>query len=425
MSQKPFFPSVVVWGSAFVHKFLHYALPTCISPNNLPAVAGKRPCEFVLISTQEDFHAIEQSAVFQELRKLLPVKFVPVDFASMKTTPHLKMSHGHRIVSEYASARNGYCIFLGPDYLLADGSIRFLHERAVTNSTRAVVLPGFRLVEEELPIFITEHIKPGDRAISISPREMVSMILKHVHGEMQSYMVDRDRFTATPNYLIWPMRDQNCLVVRALHLHPLMVDMEGAADFASLSTDTIDGDFLGHLIGNWDSIEVVQDSDNACVVSLTPRNQGLGVSRRNRADPEKVRSWFYSPIVTPLHRHFLTQPIIMHARGIPQQAASVVEESGRFVYRALDTRSAQMGNSKAPSLRAIASIAWASGKARIARYAGIARAVALGGPRALRAFIRYGSSVQILEAQITRLLEENNRLRELIATTRDKPSQNP
>ncbi|HZT49186.1 MAG TPA: hypothetical protein VFA64_14520, partial [Hyphomicrobiaceae bacterium] len=42
------------WGFRHVRQFLDSCLPTLLAPGNVPAIAARIPCEFVLLTSRED-----------------------------------------------------------------------------------------------------------------------------------------------------------------------------------------------------------------------------------------------------------------------------------------------------------------------------------------------------------------------------------
>lgn len=230
ISERPFIFTMVVWGNEFIDKFINYALPTFLAQGNLPKVAKRRNCQFVIVTSSSDRLTIVNDRIFKELSTVMNVEFIELDFDRLQLLPHLKMSLGHRLSCEYVARRNGYCIFLGPDYLLSNGSLDYL-DRCAAAGARAVLLPGFRLIEEEVrATIIRNYIDSDTHVITIDPRNMVKLILSHVHPEMKSYMVDSKSFSYCPNYVVWPLPSLKSLLVHAFHLHPLLLDLSGSQD---------------------------------------------------------------------------------------------------------------------------------------------------------------------------------------------------
>ncbi len=118
------------------------------------------------------------------------------------------------------------------------------------------------------------------------------------------------------------------------HLHPLLVDVSRSQGVSLLSHSglTIDGDFVGYVIDDWDAIEIVRDSDDAAVVSLTPKLAGPGIAGGAAPDPEIVSRWAYSSVMTPLHRHCFSKIILLHAGPKPPDGDLPLAATGRFVH---------------------------------------------------------------------------------------------
>lgn len=56
-----------VWGYRFVRQFLDVGLPTLLAPGNLPALARTLPCEFVILTSEEDEPFIRLHPTFRAL----------------------------------------------------------------------------------------------------------------------------------------------------------------------------------------------------------------------------------------------------------------------------------------------------------------------------------------------------------------------
>jgi hypothetical protein len=416
MSGKPFILTVVVWGREFIHKFLHYALPTFLAPGNIPRIVDRRKCEFLIVTSFVDKRIIEQDSIFKMLTDFISVEFVVLDFEGMKQLPHLKMSLGHRVACDYAVIRDAYCVFLGPDYLLSDGTLAYLDQRAAAGA-RAVLLPGFRLIEEEVREVITrKYVNTETFSMAINPRDMVNLIFSHVHPEMKSYMVDSDSFSYCPNYVVWPLRSHDSLFVHAFHLHPLLLDLSGADDLSALDRDTIDGDFVGRVIDDWDDIEIIRDSDQALVVSLTPRQEGPSVVGGNLPDPANVGSWAYSAVMTPLHRYYFTKSIVFHSGPPPSRSDLPLGETARFVYEALKGPSLERWDNIGAVVKSLCRLAIRHFRNLLRHQAQRLRYIASALVNIPKYGVQRGRLIEHYDSEISLLLRENTALRERLGT---------
>src|SRR4051812_35975930 len=86
----PFYYVVVVWGAAYVDMFLRLALPTFLSPGNLPALENLRESRFLIMTTPADRAQIEDTAIFKMLAAVIEPVFVDSPWITQEIPYHLK-----------------------------------------------------------------------------------------------------------------------------------------------------------------------------------------------------------------------------------------------------------------------------------------------------------------------------------------------
>jgi hypothetical protein len=79
MASVPYSIIVPVWGLVHVARFLDWALPTWLSPRNLPELAARGPVEFILLTSRKDFDVIQRSPMGVLLRSHCFVKLAEID----------------------------------------------------------------------------------------------------------------------------------------------------------------------------------------------------------------------------------------------------------------------------------------------------------------------------------------------------------
>ncbi len=331
-SSPAFFFVVAVWGQKYVDMFLGLALPTFLSPGNLPALTDPGRSRFLILTTPQDQARIEASAVFRMLRTVVEPLFVESPWIEQSTPYHLKAARCHRAAAELAASENGYCVYLCPDCLLSDGSIRHL-EKMARAGKQAVMTPGLRLVSES----VTEELERSGRLtesvpLMFSGRELVGFAMRHLHLEVQRYNWDHPQFAEHPHMCTWKVPGDAGLLVRAFHLHPMMVSLAGAPDFTTLEFSTIDGDFLGRNVIDWERIHIETDSDNLAIFSLTGRDERFAPLQAHTADVLSIQEMAYSPVVNPLHRWFFTKAIKLHDGDLGENWWTVEKQTASLVY---------------------------------------------------------------------------------------------
>src|SRR5262249_39838078 len=159
-----------------------------------------------------------------------------------------------------------------------------------------------------------DEIRQGGSSITLSCRQLVRLMLEHMHPEAESTFIDSDQFTQMPTFCMWRMKQG--VLLRGFHLHPVMIDFSDSSSIRNLENlryVTTDSTFIGQAISRWSEIYVETDSDNFFMGSLhptsTPRiKPGLRLSRQ-----ETVRGMAYDRRMNPLNRSFFMTAIRMHA----------------------------------------------------------------------------------------------------------------
>src|ERR1043166_3428294 len=311
---------------------LDLALPSFLSPRNLPALSNLAESRFLILTTPKDRARIEESPIFKRLKAVIEPVFVDSPWIKQDIPYHLKAARGHRVAAEIAARGDGYCVYLCPDCLMSDGSFKYLEQQARLGK-QAVLTPGLRLVQESVYAELTGagRLLAGE-PLTFSPRELVEFGLRHLHMEVQRHNWDHPCFAAYPNMCTWSVPGETGLLIRAFHLHPLLVSVRGAKDFADLEESTIDGEFLGRNVTDWDQIHVETDSDNLLIFSLTPKMDRYTPLEQNSAAVEKVRQMAYAPVCNPLHRSYFTKAIKLHAGDLNGNWTAVEQATAPLVY---------------------------------------------------------------------------------------------
>ncbi len=328
----PFFYVMVVWGESYVDMFLDIALPTFMSPGNLPALSNLKESRFLILTTPADRVRIEAAPIFKKLCMVIEPVFVDSPWMGQNIPYHLKAARGHRAAAEIAAQGDGYCVYLCPDCLISDGSFRHLEQMARAGK-QAVMTPGLRLIQES----VYEELKQtgkldGDGPLTFSGRELVEFGMRHLHLEVQRYNWEHPQFTVHPHMCTWNVPGDTGLLIRAFHLHPMLVSMRGAKDFPSLEVSTIDGDFLGYSVTDWEQIHVETDSDNLLIFSLTGRDERFAALTPNAPNIANIQGMAYSPLVNPLHRLFFTRAIKLHSGELGSSWSAVEKKTAPLVY---------------------------------------------------------------------------------------------
>lgn len=333
--QPVFYYVMVVWGDKYVDTMLEFTLPCLLAPNNLPALPNLGGSRFLIFTSLLDKGRILASPVFKSLEKIIQIEFIPSPWIEHDISYHLKAARGHKRAAILAAEKGAYCVFLAPDFLLSNGSLSFLVDVA-RSGKQAVMIPGIRVVTETISQEIrATYSAAADNILNLTSRELVALCLRHVHIEDQRYNWQHPCFSRAPVVCTWNIPGEPGLLVRAFHLHPILVKMNGAESTELLDTNTIDGEFLGFNFPDWDLIHVEPDSDNIVLFSLTDGDDRIQPLELNDPCVEKLWAIAYSVLVNPLHRHYFTKAVKLHPEELNAAWERVERETGLLAYAAL------------------------------------------------------------------------------------------
>jgi hypothetical protein len=294
-----------VWGERFVQDFLDVVLPLHLSANNLPTLALRPGSAYVVYTRQRDVAMFERNPSFQCIRQFVEtqIRIIPEPIG----VPHETMSDCFRDALTQAADDNSGFVFLAADTIIADGTIATL-VGLVDAGKRCVLVAGPRLTEESFSAAIRERRDPATTAVTISPREMTTLALAHLHPISQSHFWDDNEiFNTHPSHLYWKVADEGILA-RCFHLHPILVRPQNRqVNFKG----TIDDDYIVHACPDRETIHIVTDSDEASVFSMTPHGVMIGNELPHRSSAAYVAYWSNS-FAKPEHLALAETPIYIH-----------------------------------------------------------------------------------------------------------------
>lgn len=220
---------VAVWGEDYVKTFLRLALPSFLSPANIPACSKICDVRFTVITRPQDIPLIENSSVWLGLRKFAKVKLDPfLTPDKFEGNRYAIMSWAHGFLIEECIKKGEIMSLLSPDCVISNGSLSFALNTILTG-TLALLVPGPRAVLEEVEPILTRapYVQTEGCVIAVSSSDLVSLLVHHLHPISRLLFWNSSPFSAFPSAIYW-MAGQESLIARYFHLHPLFVDMASA-----------------------------------------------------------------------------------------------------------------------------------------------------------------------------------------------------
>jgi hypothetical protein len=389
ISMPPFYFICSFWGPEFREHFLRLSLASLLAPGNAPALTDREGSRLLVCTTPEDWAAIQDDPTFWllegclrpeflELRRSVPaylrphiaerarrkgapvpgeavpweqVTIGPADCITRESFRELEgigqeigqplavshhynlrilfMSNGHKQGAERAFRDGASAVFLGPDLILAEGSVAEL-ERVVARGVRVALAATLRFDQEKcLAAFAAMGRMAPGRPLTVAPREMVATVFPHMHPETACFEFDSDYFCDIATSSLWRVPGDEGAVVHFLNFYPMLLNFRGVARHHAEYLDeggTIDGRYIAMHFDPGRDIEVIDDSDRLMLASFTRSSEyyypvATDVLKRWRAigpayKTHLIRKTMWSPMGDPVKRHFYVQPIRFHSQPL-------------------------------------------------------------------------------------------------------------
>jgi len=313
-----------VWGAQYTKTFVDVTLPSLLAPGNIPALS-EGGCTYKIFTTTGDEARIRQSPAFQSLPTNVAVEFRPITKAD--DNPYVASSSCYRTATAEAQTAGVIIVYLIPDMILADGSLRTI-KRFLEQGKRAVMVAGMRVSKETLVPEALARFKRGT-AISAPSRPLVELAIRHLHPIMRQHMYDEDSAGFNPSFFCWKVPDEG-YVVHCAHLHPVAVDLQG--ERATLY-GTIDDDLLFDLRLRPEELAYADDSDDLLWFEISARDRTI--------PPVGHRLWeilrWLNGATYPHQRQYLSRPLRIHCCGTDSAAWRATEaRAGKVIATILE-----------------------------------------------------------------------------------------
>jgi hypothetical protein len=327
----------VVWGAAYTETFLKTCLPSSLSAGNLGFIGAHSKSTYRIYTTYDNAETIMKSPACKRLANLMTVEVMRFDGTPTEDTPsanisckkYNEMSQCHEHFIKTAGNDGTAMVFLSPDLFWADGSLRRLFEIAQSGK-RLVMMSALRLAKESFLASLDRLHMKGCAPQPIGKRDLVSLAMNHLHPETRSLIWDSATSNTWPSLLLWET-PQEGLMLRAFHLHPLMV-RPVRSDV--LPAGTIDDDYIARACPDQADEYVVQDSDDMVAFELSSQSARAEFVAPARQNPANVAQWARAH-ANPKHQKFVQNRIHLHSTEISAAWQETQERSDRAVQEIL------------------------------------------------------------------------------------------
>jgi hypothetical protein len=238
---------IPVWGREYISLFCRIALPSLMSPNNLPYLLRHHQLEIVFLTRADERKLFHFDPAYQLLAKLASVGFIDIDDilalyfdrapGAYPTALTYAFFLGIRAMGEAALETD--FVFWNADFVPADGVFRTLTD-LIAAGVRCTFAPSLRVDLAVVDMLPRSHPSGDSGVLDIGPREWVALAMRFLHPTVRAQTLNRfeERMIDTVNQLYWVVNDE-VMVARVflmfmLHIRPERVwdDVYGHCDYA-------------------------------------------------------------------------------------------------------------------------------------------------------------------------------------------------
>ena len=260
---------IPVWGKEYIDRWYEVALPSLLSPNNLPYLANNCKVELFILTKQCDIEYIKQRQAYKALLEDNFNNFILID---EYFPPVTEISYGVPLTLAYAKGINAlgreapgaYAVLLNSDFVLSDGSLKTLLSK-INEGYDIIAAPSIRATDEHARSILEEHIAINGGKFNISGRELLTMVSPHFHPTVLSRTLNNNAFVDPGHYHVnyWRV-SETCLAARYFLLMPLCFKIMQPMDRIICP---VDYGFIAEACPNG-NYTVLNDSDSFLILEL-------------------------------------------------------------------------------------------------------------------------------------------------------------
>jgi hypothetical protein len=306
-------------------------LQSQLAAKNLPFLREQgHEITFHIYTLNSDIEKFKAYDSYKKASEFIKFEFIAIDnWINEQKNKYLLMTkcHNDSILKCKQLNTVNYLVLQVADMLFSD-SVYSVCLDAIGDGKRAVVIFGIPTYGEKMADAISTYHNLENQAYEIEPKIMAQLMTQYMHEDIATHRVDSEVFNSScPSVLFWKLGHEKFLL-RALHMHPLMLTIDSELEPIP-HYDTLDGgDFRYVSPENTDTDVKILDNTEACVCALdfVPR---LPHKHKSQFNFIAAASWAkrYSH---PIHRKLIKNRIGINTNNI-DTTLKIVQESDKII----------------------------------------------------------------------------------------------
>ncbi|MBY0431391.1 MAG: hypothetical protein K2Q10_09350 [Rhodospirillales bacterium] len=359
-----------VWGDLFRDQFLRFVLPSHLAKGNLPYLSDRCQVRYYIYSTRYDINLMMDHPAIAALAGMTEIVFMPIRVVPEATTP--LNNDNSALLPKYGTMVECYCDMLGkvagdPDQLIClwTGDILLTEDCCrhwldyILAGKRAVLSHGISIISETAEWELRQY-QDSSGTISVPPRDMVALMLKHLHPFSAAQCWNGDAVTKCLSMLYWKVENEG-LISRAFHTGPMMARgcRKDGSPVRLRKTTTPDIHFVDDNYPDCEELVIQTDSDEGFVVemcSIYYERQHPNPSQQWTVEYAVgiLFSWYMSGFFPDLDLHlFMASHMVCYHQGKNGPAWEAMEAQSKTDFNTILDVTKQLMNERARMLQTL------------------------------------------------------------------------
>jgi hypothetical protein len=320
--------STAVWGPWHLGVFLNANLPSLLPAGNLASLAGRHDVLYRIFTTARDLPRLTNSGVFQRTQQILRVEVIPCEVEKYPDPIAAHHALWQRSTDEAREA-GALIVFIPPDVIWSNNSLGHIGS-LIESGKRAIFGTYTRAVSETcVPAVRRLFLDRDEVTIDAPPRELVKLMLRHIHPLTLTYLRDSGNFPIHPELALWSVPREGFLT-RSLTREMFAYDPR----LVRLNAQALPAHDLDPA-----STHYITDSDDLFSISLAPRLKDLEwYAQPRRLDAIEIANWWLA-YDSPANDLTAKQLFVTHLGPPTRESWRRAEiESNALVRRLIGTR---------------------------------------------------------------------------------------
>ena len=323
----------IAWGESYVEDFLELCLPAALAPGNLPVLAERFSVELVFVTESALFEMIKAHPAWKAAANICPVRMIALDdLVATRGSYGMSITYAFfRGFEDLGPAMTDcHMVFLHADFILADGSYRGLLPHLLRGE-RLAFSPSYCTVSEDVRPLLLAGKNSAGSVLSVSPRQMADMVLRHRHLSIRAKTVNQQFFSVDHIEQYYWAVDENTLLARQFPVALVAMKPEQyLKDLGSYWDYGVIADFCPSM-----KFLPLGDSDDYLMLELRERDNPKGNLRLGWPSPDAIAKGLLA-VITDYTLVLGRARFTLHSEDLPSTVGECQDKLDAFVGTVLE-----------------------------------------------------------------------------------------